>query len=109
MTHPPPATPSDDMPVDPLTARIVLRLDAAVLAFRAGEATGVPALDAASRLMGELHDDTIMRAAARREERPRVPQNPDRVELAILTALADTYGAEIMTNVSLAWSSCPTK
>jgi hypothetical protein len=45
-----------------------------------------------------------MSAAALRGERPRVPRRPDRVELAILTALADTYGNEILTNVSLGYA-----
>ncbi len=105
MTHIPPAAPPDkDAPLDPVTARIVLRLDDAISAFRAGEGTGLHALDSASRLMGELMDDEITSAAARRGERPRVPRRPDRVELAILTALADTYGNEILTNASLGYA-----
>jgi len=105
MTQPPPAAPPDkDAPLDPVTARIVLRLDDAISAFRAGEGTGLHALDSASRLMGELTDDASTSAAARRGERPRVPRRPDRVELAILTALADTYGNEILTNASLGYA-----
>lgn len=103
MTRTPPAAPPDkDAPLDPVTARIVLRLDDAISAFRAGEGTGLRALDSASRLMGELMDDAS--AAVRRGERPRVPRRPDRVELAILTALADTYGPEILTNASLGYA-----
>jgi CBS domain-containing protein len=105
MTQPPPAAPPDkDTPLDPVTARIVLRLDDAISAFRAGEGTGLPALDSASRLIGELTDDAITSAAARRGERARVPRRPDRVELAILTALADTYGSEILHNASLGYA-----
>jgi hypothetical protein len=82
------------------TARIVLALDTAITAFRAGEPTGLRALDAASRLMGDdLADDAIARATGR----PRVANRPDRVELAVLTALADTYGAELLTNASLGY------
>ncbi len=105
MTQPPPAAPPDkDAPLDPVTARIVLRLDDAISAFRAGEGTGLHALDSASRLMGELNDDASTSAAIRRGERPRVPRRPDRVELAILTALADTYGNEILINASLGYA-----
>jgi len=105
MTQPPPAAPPDkDAPLDPVTACIVLRLDDAISAFRAGEGTGLHALDSASRLTGELTDDASTSAAARRGERPRVPRRPDRVELAILTALADTYGNEMLTNASLGYA-----
>jgi hypothetical protein len=105
MPHPPPATPPDkDAPVDPVTAHIVLRLDDAISAFRAGEETGLRALDSASRLMGELTDDANSSAAALRGERPGVPRRPNRVELAILTALADTYGSEIIHNASLGYA-----
>jgi hypothetical protein len=86
------------------TARIVLALDTAITAFRAGEPTGLRALDAASRLMGDLADDVVSVHAARAHGRRRVPRRPDRVELAILTALADTYGAEILTNASLGYA-----
>jgi hypothetical protein len=82
------------------TARIVLQLDDAISAFRAGEPTGLRALDSASRLMGDLADDAITRASGPR----RIPARPDRVELAILTALADTYGAELLTNASLGYA-----
>lgn len=37
-------------------------------------------------------------------ERSRIPRRPDRVELAILTALADTYGSEILSNASLGYA-----
>jgi len=91
-------------PVDPDTARIVLRLDDALSAFRAGEATGIHALDSASRLIGDLADDVVSEHAARANGRRRVPRRPDRVELAILTALADTYGSELLTNASLGYA-----
>lgn len=101
---PPSSPPDKDAPLDPATARIVLRLDDAISAFRAGEGTGLRALDSASRLMGEMSDDAILSAVARRGERMRVPRRPDRVELAILTALADTYGSEILHNASLGYA-----
>jgi hypothetical protein len=105
MTQPPSAAPPDKgAPLDPVTARVVLRLDDAISAFRAGEGTCLRALDSASRLMGELTDDANTSAAALRGERPRVPRRPDRVELAILTALADTYGSEILHNASLGYA-----
>jgi hypothetical protein len=106
LTRPPmPSQPSDASsdkaaPLNPETARIVLRLDDAISAFRAGEATGIPALDSASRLIGDLADDVTARAHGHR----KVPRRPDRVELAILTALADTYGSEITTNSSLGYA-----
>jgi hypothetical protein len=79
----------------------VLALDTAITAFRAGEPTGLRALDSASRLMGnDPADDAIVRATGRR----RVANRPDRVELAVLTALADTYGAELLTNASLGYA-----
>jgi hypothetical protein len=83
------------------TARIVLALDRAIAAFRAGAPTGLRALDAASRFMvDDPADDAIARATGRR----RVANRPDRVELAVLTALADTYGAELLTNASLGYA-----
>jgi hypothetical protein len=88
-------------PASQETARIVLALDTAISAFRAGEPTGLRALDAASRLMvDDPADDAIARATGRR----RVANRPDRVELAVLTALADTYGAELLTNASLGYA-----
>jgi hypothetical protein len=91
--------------VDQETARIVLQLDAAIAAFRAGEPTGLRALDSASRLMGnDLADDGVSENTARANGRRRVPRRPDRVELAILTALADTYGAEMLSNASLGYA-----
>jgi hypothetical protein len=86
------------------TARIVLQLDRAIGAFRAGEPTGLRALDSASRLIGDLADDVVAANATRAHGRRRVPRRPDRVELAILTALADTYGSEIMSNSSLGYA-----
>jgi len=104
--HEPPSDPPSGKsgPVDPHTARLVLRLDDAISAFRAGEATGIPALDAASRLIGDLADDVTARARARAHGHRNVPRRPDRVELAILTALADTYGSELLTNASLGYA-----
>ena len=54
---------SDPMPdkANQETARIVLALDTAITAFRAGETTGLRALDATSRLMGDLADDVVVR------------------------------------------------
>jgi hypothetical protein len=47
------------------TARIVLALDTAIAAFRAGEFTGLRALGSASRLMDDLADDAVSEHAAR--------------------------------------------
>lgn len=85
-------------------ARVVLRLDTAIVAFRAGESTGLRALDSASRLLDDRTDDGISVHAARAQGGRRVPHRPDRVELAILTALADTYGTELLTNASLGYA-----
>ena len=82
------------------SAQIVCQLDAAIAAFRAGQVTGMQALDTGRGLMEDLADDAIARACRRR----RVPSRPDQVEVAILTALADTYGAELLTNVSLGYA-----
>jgi len=92
------------------TARIVLALDTAIAAFRAGESSGVRALDSASRLLDDLADDAASEHAGRADGQRRVPRRPDRVELAILTALADTYGADMLTNTSLGYAlRCLTK
>ena len=105
MSEPQADPPSDKaVPLNPETARIVLRLDDAISAFRAGEPTGIHALDSASRLIGDLADDAITSNATRRGERRRIPRRPDRVELAILTALADTYGSEMLINASLGYA-----
>jgi hypothetical protein len=82
------------------TARIVLALDTAIAAFRAGESSGLRALDSASRLLDDQADDAASEHAGRADSHRRVPPRPDRVELTILTALADTYGAEMLTNTS---------
>jgi hypothetical protein len=101
----PPDAPSDKAaPLNAETARIVLRLDDALSAFRAGEAAGIPALDSASRLIGDLADDGVSEHAARANGHRKVPRRPDRVELAILTALADTYGSEMLSNASLGYA-----
>jgi hypothetical protein len=57
--HDPPSEPPHDQafPLNPETARIVLCLDDAISAFRAGEASGIRALDSASRIMDDLADD----------------------------------------------------
>ena len=86
------------------TARIVLALDTAIVAFRAGESSDVRALDSASRLLDDLADDAASEHAGRADGQPRVPRRPDSVELEILTALADTYGAEMLTNTSLGYA-----
>jgi hypothetical protein len=54
--------------------------------------------------MGDLADDVMSEHAARANGRRRVPRRPDRVELAILTALADTYGSEMLSNASLGYA-----
>jgi hypothetical protein len=54
--------------------------------------------------MGDLTHDVVVREAVSRGGRRRVPRRPDRVELAILTALADTYGSEMLTNASLGYA-----
>ena len=105
MSEPQADPPSDKaVPLNPETARIVLRLDDAISAFRTGEGTGLRALDSASRLIGDLADDGVSQHAARANGRRKVPRRPDRVELTILTALADTYGAELLTNASLGYA-----
>lgn len=82
----------------------MLALDTAIAAFRAGESSGVRALDSASRLLDDLADDATSEHAGRADGHRRVPPRPDRLELAILTALADTYGAEMLTNTSLGYA-----
>src|SRR5471032_2462034 len=105
MPQPQSDPPSDKAaPLNPETARIVLRLDDAISAFRAGEATGIHALDSASRLIGDLADDGASEHAARANGHRNIPRRHDRVELAILTALADTYGSELLTNASLGYA-----
>jgi tRNA U55 pseudouridine synthase TruB len=50
--------PSDKaVPINPETTRIVLRLDDAISAFRAGQVTGIPALDSAGCLAGDQASD----------------------------------------------------
>jgi hypothetical protein len=86
------------------TARLVLQMDAAISAFRAGQSSGVQALDAASRILtlGSASSGKMPASGTRPTERG-VPRRPNQVELAILTALADTYGAEMLTNSSLGY------
>jgi len=93
-----------DPPLDPAIASIVLRLDDAISAFRADERSGLRALDSVSGLMRKLTDEGVLSEAERRAERGRVPRRPDRVELAIFTALADTYGEDILTNSLLGYA-----
>jgi len=105
MIQPPPAAPPDkDAPLDPATAFIVLQLDAAISAFRAGDETGLQALDSARGLMAPLTDEEVMSDAERRAGLEPIVRRPDRAELAILTALAATYGNEILTNASLGYA-----
>ena len=90
------------------TARLVLRMDAAISAFRAGLRSGVPALDAANRSANDFvtlvsSSSGKMPASGTRPTERGVPRRPNQVELAILTALADTYGAEMLTNSSLGY------
>jgi hypothetical protein len=89
------------------TARLVLQMDAAISAFRAGQLSGVQALDAASQIVsGPSNDLTIGTTPGsyfRPLERP-VLRRPKRAELAVLTAFADTYGAEMLSNSSLRYT-----
>ena len=85
-------------------ARIVLALDTAIAAFRVGESSGIRALDSASRLADDLADDAMSEHSGHAYGYRRVPRRPDCVELAILTALADTYGSEMLTNASLGYA-----
>jgi hypothetical protein len=88
------------------TARLVLQMDAAISAFRAGQSSGVQALDAASQMVNDALNDNTMDERVRQTPRDvdrHVPRRPDRVELAILTAFADMYGSEMMTNSSLGY------
>jgi hypothetical protein len=88
------------------TARLVLQMDAAISAFRAGQSSGIHALDAASQIVNDASNDNPMDERVRptgRDVDRHVPRRPDRVELAVLTALADTYGAEMLTNSSLGY------
>ncbi|QIE29615.1 hypothetical protein [Caballeronia sp. SBC2] len=64
----------------------------------------MPALDSASGPMIELTDEEVMSETAHRIAHPHILQRPDRVELAILTALADTYGAQILTHAELGYA-----
>jgi hypothetical protein len=102
--QPPDPPSSHHVPMDPDTARLVLQLDDALTAFRAGEGTGVHALDLASRLMGDLGDDLVWRDTPQPNARRRIPRRPDRVELAVLSALASTYGADLLTNAALGYA-----
>jgi len=88
------------------TARLVLQMDAAISAFRAGQRSGVRALDAASHSVSGAPDDPVIGGMPGTYTRPverRVPRRPNRVGLAVLTALADTYGAEMLSNSSLGY------
>jgi hypothetical protein len=89
------------------TARLVLRMDAAISAYRAGLRSGVQALDAASPIVTRVTPVSPsignMPVGGTRPAERRVPRRPNKVELAILTALADTYGAEMLTNSSLGY------
>ena len=80
MIHPPATPPDTGAPLDSANARIVLRLDDAISAFRAGERTGLRALDSASGLMRMLTDEEVMSEAERRADSRRIPRKPDRME-----------------------------
>jgi hypothetical protein len=90
------------------TARLVLQMDAAISAFRAGQRSGVQGLDSASHSAGSfvtlvLPSNGNMPPSGTRPTERGVPRRPNQVELAVLTALADTYGAEMLTNSSLGY------
>jgi len=53
--------------------------------------------------MRKLSVEEVMSEAEHRAARRRIPCRPDGVELAILSALADTYGSEILHNASLGY------
>jgi hypothetical protein len=55
----PGAMPDPAERVGPATARLVLALDTAITAFRAGMSTGLPALYAASRALTDVTDDPL--------------------------------------------------
>jgi hypothetical protein len=74
------------------TVRITLKLDLAITAYRQGQRSGVHALDNKSRLW-----------YARTDQRVRAAVRPNCVELAILTALANTYGTELIKSESLGY------
>jgi hypothetical protein len=83
--------------MDPDTARLVLQLDHAITASRAGQGTGVHAFDAARRFMIGSMPEVLPGTALYRV----LPARADRVELAILTALAQRYGAALLTDSTL--------
>jgi hypothetical protein len=88
------------------TARLVLQMDAAISAFRAGRSSGVQALDVANHTVSGAPNDPVIGGMPGTYTRPverRVPRRPNRVELAVLTVLADTYGAEMLSNSSLGY------
>ncbi|MDN7184572.1 hypothetical protein M0D69_42485 [Caballeronia sp. SEWSISQ10-4 2] len=88
------------------TARLVLRMDAAISAFRAGQCSGVHALDVASHNSSGAPNDPMIGSMSGTYIRPVercVTRRPNRVELAVLTVLADTYGAEMLSNSSLGY------
>jgi hypothetical protein len=87
---------SDSMPdqASQETARLVPQMDAAISAFRAGQSSGIHALDAASQIVSDASSDNAMDERVRHTPRDvdrHVPRRPDRVELAVLTALAARF------------------
>jgi hypothetical protein len=78
--------------------RLVLQMDAAISAFRAGQSSGVQALDVASQIVRDGSNNITTAGGV-----GLTPRRPDRGELAVLTVLADTYGSEMMTNSSLGY------
>jgi hypothetical protein len=85
-------------------------MDAAISSFRAEQSSGIHALDAASPIVNDASNENTTNEEVRptpRDVDRHVPRRPDRVQLAVLTvltALADTYGAEMMTNSSLGYA-----
>lgn len=76
------------------TDALVLLLDSAVTAYRAGRYSGFMALDM-------LRSDSDPKALRRRRA---LPAKPDVVEIAVLTALAEVYGDAILTNAGLTFA-----
>ena len=61
------------------TARLVLRMDAAISAFRAGLRSGVQALDAASPIVTRVLPSSSMPVSGTRPTERRVPRRPNKV------------------------------
>lgn len=90
----------DVLPVDndgEAAARLVITLDAAITACRAGGSVGIASMQSIDQLL----DDIGAFLARCDERRPTVPTRPDAIELAILMALAHIYGDKMLTRLSL--------